>query len=253
MAEGNALSVSAIAHGGMGGVVAGAALADATGTGISGTVAAIADTHLLTGNLVTGVSAMASAPVNGFAAVEARAVIAAASVPGFVAGDQSIAMIDGNPDKESVNAVFDANPSIALVFLGATAAFALGELGGTYAGTHILPQTQTASFNETIDLTKLTSEEYLLVGFYNGTQHGNGTTDLSLDITANGANLLHQHFTDSVSAMSFFTDHPLLLAGVSAFGNTLNLGVSLSTTENQTSAGFEFGILIGNGSAILVA
>src|SRR6185436_1433391 len=192
------------------------------------------------GNLVTGVSALASSPVNGASTAEARAVIAAGNVPGFVSGDQSIAMIDGNPDNTSVNAVFAANPNISLVFFGATAEFALGELGGAYAGTNILPQTQTASFSEAIDLTKLTSKEDLLVGFYNGTKQGKGITDLTLDITANGSNLLHQHFTDSVSAMSFFTDHALLLAAVSAFGNTLNLGVSLRTTENQTGAGLEF-------------
>jgi hypothetical protein len=252
IAKGNGLSVDATAHGGTGGTVAGSALADATGTGISGTVTAVADTHLIAGNLVTGVSAKASSPVNSASTAEARAVIAAGSVPGFVTGDQSIAMIDGNPDSKSLNAVFASNPNIAMVCLGATAEFALGELGGAYAGTNILPQTQTASFSETIELTTLTSKENLLVGFYNGTQQGKGITDLTLDITANGANLLHQHFTDSASAMSFFTDHALLLAAVSTFGNTLNLGVSLSTTENKTGAGLEFGMVIVNGSSPLI-
>ena len=98
----------------------------------------------------------------------AGVAIGAAVLPLLVTGVQSIAVVTGAPAAASTAAVLKANAAIATAFGSKASFFAVGELGGGYSDGGVKAQISTASFEETVDLSKLASRQSMVVGVYNG-------------------------------------------------------------------------------------
>ena len=200
-AVGTDVTASATAHGGRGASRAGHGKAKTITTGTSGTFTDTANTSLAAGALVTAVSASSTGTVDGKQTGKAKVVLGQTAQP-FSPFGQATADASGAPAGTDTAAVLAANPDIATAFGASPVFFAIDELGGQYAksaGTG--PETNTETVNLTVDLTKLASEQDLVVGFYNGTALGAGFTSMTLTITADGSAtpLFTQTFTTVAS------------------------------------------------------
>jgi hypothetical protein len=247
VAKGTSLTTSAVAHGGVGGTVAGLATATTTTTGSSGTLFAEADTGLATGQLIQSVSASAAGVVNGTSTVKARAGIAGTPAA-FTSTGQAIAFVTGAPNGTSTAAVLAANSKIAAAFGSGPVFFAIGELGGGVGGL-ASAQTATVSFDEAVDLTKLASRKDLVVGLYNGAVVGSGFTSMTFDLFADGVDFIHQTFTSAAAAKTFFTNHAFDLGSLASGqlgANTLTLHAVMSITTVASGSGFYGDLIIGD-------
>ena len=201
--------------------------------------------------MVTAVSASSTGAVDGKQTGKAKVVLGQTAQP-FSAFGQAIADASGAPAGSDTAAVLAANPNIATAFGASPVFFAIDELGGQYAksgGTG--PETNTETVNLTVDLTKLVSEQDLVVGFYNGTALGAGFTSMTLTITADGSAtpLFTQTFTTLASAETFFTNNAMDLGklGTGALaGSTLTLTATLSITTASHGDGFYASLIVGD-------
>jgi hypothetical protein len=240
-AIGAAVTSRATAHGSLDGAIG---LAKANAVGTSGAYIATADAHRALGNLVTAVSALASGPVDGVSAAQARAAIGG-SAPDFAARFNAVALGTGSPAAPSVTPVLAADPRIAAAFGKSPVFFALGELGGSHAATGVQIETTRSDVDLTVDLTELTVKHDLLLGLYQPVVLGSGFTHLVLSVRAGDTALLKRGFTSVSAAETYFTDHALDLGPLGA-GTMLSLKISLKVTTNATNSGFDAGFLIGD-------
>ncbi len=210
-AVGGDVTATATAHGGQGASRAGHGKAKSVTTGTSGAFTDSADTSLAAGALVTAVSASSTGTVDGKQTGKAKVVLGQTAQP-FSAFGQATADASGAPAGSDTAAVLAANSNIATAFGASPVFFAIDELGGQYAKSGAVgSNTTTSTVNLTVDLTKLASEQDLVVGFYNGTALGAGFTSMTLTITADGGAkpLFTQTFTTLASAETFFTDNAM--------------------------------------------
>ena len=169
----------------------------------------------------------------------------------FETQGSALALETAAPDSGSTAAVLAANPIIAAAFGAAPTFFAIDEMGGAYAksgGT--TSQTNTDDIDLTVDLTKLSPEGDLILGFYGGTALGAGFTSMTLSITADGAASpqFSQTFTTVASALAFFSDTTQDLGTLGAgslSGNTLSLQIQMTITTTA-GEGFAGQIIVGD-------
>ena len=124
----------------------------------------------------------------------------------------ALALETAAPKAADTTAVLSANANIKSAFGSSPSFFAIGELGGAYAesgGTTSETTTETVGF--TADLTQLSAEGDLVVGFYNATGSGSdsGFTSLVFKLKADGATILKESFPTLEAAEAFFTDNAM--------------------------------------------
>jgi hypothetical protein len=239
-----AITAYEVATGGAGSGSAGPAAATTTTTGLSGTYRAEAATSLMQGKLVQTVSADAEGSVDGTSTAQAAAKIGGNTTT-LITGAQAVALETGAPSFSSTKAVLDANVEIKRGFGASPVFFALSELGGEYStGGVSSSQTTYSEIDENIDLTKLVSLKDLAVGLYNGVSVGSGVTGVTLDVYANGTDLLSKNFGSGSAAQADFTDQIFDLGALS--GNYLSLKVVLTVTTTSPGSGFFGDIIIGD-------
>jgi hypothetical protein len=133
--------------------------------------------------------------------------------------------------------------------------FAIDQLGGKYAksgGTGA--QTVTDTVNLTVDLTKLASEQDLVVGFYGAAGAGTGFSSLTFTLTADGGGtpLLTRTFTTLVSAEAFFTNNAMDLGKLGTgplAGSTLTLKAQFVLTTTSLNTDFYANLIVGDPPA----
>jgi hypothetical protein len=98
----------------------------------------------------------------------------------------------------------------------------------------------------TVDLTKVSPLQDLLIGFYSGTSAGAGFTSMTLDVKINGVDH-NKNFTTVAGANAFFNNSGKGSAVDygQLSGSSLTLDISLSITESA-GGGYDFGMLIGD-------
>jgi len=239
----------AFAHGGVGGV-AGTAIATTYFTKY-GTFNAEADTGLVSGHLVQTISASVEGSVQG--AGGARAIASIGGQASEITTFQALALADGAPTSAETAAVLAANSRIANAFGASPTFFAIDQLGGRYSKVGQQPEYDTATVNETIDLTQLVNRKDLILGFYNGEGFGSWSGYAELRVVADGITEVDQIFSSAASAQAFFTDKTLnlgsLAAGQPLGGDTLTLNVSLTVNLSYPNSGFSGSLIIGDPPA----
>lgn len=127
--------------------------------------------------------------------------------------------------------------------------FGLGELGGAFSQTN---QTGTAEIDLTVDLTRLSVRHDLMVGFYDPTTEGGGFSGLTLDLYADGTDVLHQSFTSVTAADAYFTDHAVDLDSLSTgalSGAPLTLLAIVTMAAVSDNNGYGLNLLLGEAPA----
>jgi hypothetical protein len=245
-AIGAAVTSNATATGGAGPGGAGAAAATSVASGAGGNVDAHAATALPSGARVGSIFADASATVSGTASVTAGAVIGAAA-PSFITPAQGVAFATGAPAAASTTAVVTANPIIAGA-IGSSPFLALGELGGGYPTGGTGTETTVSALNLNVALSSTDLANDLVLGLYGGIAKGlTGVTAVSLNVTANGHDLLDRSFTSGADAAGYFDDTAVDLGSLagSSYGNgSLNLVATLHVTTNAAGSGFYGGLIV---------
>jgi hypothetical protein len=239
------------ATGGTGVSASGTGTALTTVTGASGTYSAASAAALRPGKLIESVSAVAGGAADGTAVAKSISGIGGAAILTSTAY-QAVAFIEGAPSALSTTAVLTANAAIKTAFGAAPVFFGIGELGGAYSTNGTATQTVTSSFSETVDLTKLTPLQDLVVGFYGGTAVGTGVTGVTFDLYADGVDVIHQTFSDAASAKAYFTNNAVDVGalGVGTLSSsTLTLKASLSVTSTSAGSGFFGSLIVGDPPA----
>lgn len=165
-------------------------------------------------------------------------------MPGFITA-QGVALADGSPAAGSVNAVFKTNPAIKTAFGGSTAILGMGELGGAYdlGGSGTQSTSSIITFGVTLTPADLAHD--LVIGLYGGSATGSGVTGVTLDVWANGTDVLHQSFASAASATAYFTNNTADLGAITGSeGSPLTLQVVLGVTTNAPGSGFIGGVLL---------
>ena len=170
---------------------------------------------------------------------------------------RGVALISGAPVAANVTSILSANSNIAAAFNTKTPSyFAIAEVGGRYTSAGTGVETTHSSLDLNVDLTKLAVRHDLLLGLYGGQGFGTGVTDVTLDISANGTNLLHQSFANAADATTYFTNHAVDLGALTAplyASGTLALHVALDVTSTNAGSGFYGNLLIGDPPATTTA
>jgi hypothetical protein len=195
---------------------------------------------------------LATGPVNGASVGQAQVAIGGGS-PAFVSSGQAVAIDTGAPNAASTSAVLSANPNISTAFGASPTFFAIEELGGAHAsGGSGGSQTSKSTLILTVDLTQLSVRHDLRVGLYNPVSTGAGFTNLTLDLYADGTDVVHKAFTSVSAAKTYFTDDPLDLGSLATgplSGNTLTVQAVLQVTTASAGSGFYAGLIIGDPPA----
>jgi hypothetical protein len=166
-----------------------------------------------------------------------------------------VAIETGAPSSASTTAVLTDNPAIKTAFGASPVFFAIEQLGGKYAKSGGSgAQSVTDTVNLTVDLTKLASEQDLVVGFYGAAGAGTGFSSLTFTLTADGGGtpLLTKTFTTLVSAENFFTNNSMdfgkLGTGALA-GSTLTLQAQFVLTTSAPGTSFYANLIVGDPPA----
>ncbi len=243
------LTATATAHGGQGATTAGHAVAKTITTGTSGTFTASSNTSLAAGALVTAGSAVATGTVDGKQSAKAKVVIGQAALPEEING-QAVAIETGAPSSASTTTVLTANPAIKTAFGASPVFFAIEQLGGKYAKSGGSgAQTVTDTVNLTVDLTKLASEQDLVVGFYGAAGAGTGFSSLKFTLTADGSAtpLLTKTFSTLATAEAFFTNNAMNFGALT--GSTLTLQAQFVLTTTSLNTDFYANLIVGDPPA----
>jgi hypothetical protein len=200
------------------------------------------------------VQSQAQAPVSGTGTALSWAAIGNGAVhnPAMVV-EQSVATFTAEPASGDVNNVLANNANIKNAFTaGSPTYFGIGEMGGAYSTGGSGSETETSSVDMTVDLTKVSPLQDLLIGFYSGsTAGGAGFTSMTLDVNVNGVDHINT-FTTVAAADAFFNNGGLgnAVDYGKLSGTSLQLDISLSITE-AASGGYTFGLLVGDPPAAL--
>ena len=228
-------------------------------SGLSGPYDANANTSLAIGQLIQFASADAGGTVDGAESAKAKAIIGDPSStefafgPNFEAGGQAVALIDGAPNSTTTTDILAANSNIASKFGASPVFFASGELGGAHAssgGTG--SQTITDTVSLTVDLTQLPARHDLMVGLFNPTVLGSGFTSLTVDLSVNGASVVHDTLTSVFEVDLFFSDSTVDLSTLdptAMTGSTLDVTATVTLTTSSAGQGFYGGFIIGDPPA----
>ena len=241
------VTASSNAAGGLGST-AGAATATTTATGTSGNVYATATTSDTAGHLVTAGAGYASADVGGASTAQAS-VAYGGGAPSFSTSNQSVAVEMLAPTGASTSAVLAANSNINTAFGASPVFFALGELGGGHSATGTTGQSISSEIDFTADLTQLAVRHDLIVGLYGGTASGSGFSSATLDLYADGTDIVHQTFTTQSALVTYFTNHAIDLGSLASgglSGATLSFKAVLTIPENTAGSTFDGGLIIGD-------
>jgi hypothetical protein len=146
------------------------------------------------------VQSQAQAPVNGTGTAIAWAAIGnGADTAPVMVTDQAVALLTAEPTTADVNNVLSNNFNINTAFTaGSPTYFGIGELGGAYAysSNDTASETETSAVHMTVDLTKVSPLNDLIIGFYSGAAAGTGFTSMSLDVKINGTDNITNFATD---------------------------------------------------------
>jgi hypothetical protein len=167
---------------------------------------------------------------------------------GFITSGQGVAFVDGDPDAASVTAALAGNTAITTALGGNPPILAIEELGATAGtgGAGMQTATCTTDFKVLLNDTDLGRD--LLLGFYGGQPIGTGVTGVSLDVQANGTDVVNQTFASAAAAAAYFKDNPVhlgSLADPSLASGSLDLTVTLQVTTGQSGGGFFGGLIVG--------
>ena len=226
--------------------------ASATATGATGYAEADSSATLYAGALVTALNASSNTDLAGDGTTADTAHDVSLSqfgttVPTMNTSAQGVANITGMPTAANVNTVLAGNGAIASAFAVSPSYFGLAELGGQYSAHGTSSETANTSVSLTVDSSLLATPGDLIVGLYGGVALGSGVTDVTLDIYADGSDVLHQDFASALAAKAYFTNNAVDLGALS--GGTEHIQVSLSVTGASAGSGFYGNLLIGDPPA----
>jgi hypothetical protein len=157
-----------------------------------------------------------------------------------------VALVAGAPSSSLTNAILSGDPNMAKV-MGVPSSpsfFALEELGGGHSAHGSDVQTVTSVVDFEVALTPQDMTGTLELGLFLGSSSA-GVTGVTIDIQANGVDLLNVSFTSGAAAAQYFTDHPVNLGqlnGAAYAGGILNLQSDVTVTG--TAGGFWCGLLV---------
>ena len=222
-----------------------------TGSGHSGSLHAHAQSAA-SGQHVTSVIADATDNISGTTTVSAESLIGGA-IPTFITSAQAVAWIDGAPT--NAGAVLSANfDSTAIAKFGANPIYlGVSELGGGVAAGGSGPQTSTSTVDLKVAVNATDVTKDLIVGLFDGTSVGSGATSVSLDITANGHDVLDKTFNSAAAAVAYFKNDVVDLGKISGFassGGSLDVVATLKVTA-AAGSGFYGGLLITDGAPVI--
>jgi hypothetical protein len=143
--------------------------------------------------------------------------------------------------------VLSANPAIASADGSPPSILAMEEVGGAYGvgGAGSETTTSTLDFNALLSANDMAQD--LVLGLYGGQAIGSGVTGVSLDVKANGVDLLSGSFSSGSAAAAYFSDNPVdvgSLSGPTYASGSLNLSVTMQVTSDTAGSGFYGGIIV---------
>lgn len=186
--------------------------------------------------VATGPSALAVA--------QSDAVAAASS------GYTSVSQVVLLPDATTVSQAFAGNSNVASNFNlnGGSDMLALMTIGDLQDGTmtsNAFRHTMRMSF----DMAQLSTQQNLMLAFMNPVVFGSGFDSMTFQVSLENQLVVNELFTDTGSALSFFSDNTL---DVGAWSGALfgDMDLLFSTTFNILSAGdgFFFDVAAGNST-----
>jgi hypothetical protein len=125
-------------------------------------------------------------------------------------------------------------------------------LGGGYSASGVTTQTSTSQFTETVDLTQLAALHDLVVGFSHGDVLGTGVTGVTLNLYADGTDVVDETFSSAAAAQAYFTDDAVDLGSLATgplAGSTLTLNAVLTVTSTSAGSGSYGDLIIGDPPA----
>jgi MYXO-CTERM domain-containing protein len=232
----------------------GSAFSDAMASGSSGAAQGSASTS---GGIVTNAAARGSVPLTGnLGHVQFRSAVARpAPIPAAAAGIQAAAFLTALPGTSDSITALTSSPNthhdfnVAGEGTGQTSnVLALIIMGGTHVTGGSISQTGSSTVSESIDVSQLASQQNLLIGFLQPTLIGPGFDSLHFQIMAAGMTVANQTFTDTATALSYFTDNTLDLGKISSgMTGSLDLSFQYDLTE-KVGGGFTTSFLVANSS-----
>jgi hypothetical protein len=128
--------------------------------------------------------------------------------------------------------------------------FTVGELGVGYSSGGLRVQTTTATFAESLDLTRLASRQDLVLGLFDGYARGAaGVTRVVFRLEADGQTVVSKVFTSAAAAVAYFTNDAIdlgsLASGQALGADTLTLSATLTVTSDKAGSGFYGDIILG--------
>jgi hypothetical protein len=161
--------------------------------------------------------------------------------PSFTTSGQDIALATGSPLASSLTPILAANSQIAAATGNGSDVLGIEEVGSGYSVGGAGSQTATSTTDFGVTVTSQDLAQDLVVGVYGGTSFGSGVTAVSLDVYANGNDLLSASFTSGSAAAAYFTNNTIDLGALS--GSSLDLKVQMQVTSTSAGSGFYGGIL----------
>ena len=253
---GSVVTVNAYAWGGTGDVGGGVATATAKGVGASGSVTSTSVTSRISSGLITLLSATTTAPVAGTSTAYTYAHLGGVG-PTSMSGVQGVAAVVGAPSPTGTGPVLSVNPHLKSGFGVKSIFFANAELAGGYSTTAGATEVSRSEIDVTVNLSLVPKNQDLIIGLYGPVATGAGFKSLSLDVTANGANILHQSFANLADAMTYFSDHAIdtgwsPTSGPGGASGSAQIDVVLSVTTASPGDGFIANLLVGDAAPIPV-
>jgi hypothetical protein len=245
----SAVKATSAAIGGAAATSAGVAYATVAVTAASGAFHAQAQSSLFTGQLIRSVTAIATGVVSGTGEGQSGARIGG-TLRAALAGAQSVALAVAAPAASTTSTVLSANSKIAAAFGSSPSYFAIADMAGGHGGSSTASQVATSEIDETVDLTKLTARQDLVIGFYSGAVTGGGVTGVTFDLFADGHDVLHEAFASGAAAQAWFTNNAVdlgsLASGQTLGANTLALRAVMTVTTDAAGSAFTGNIIVGD-------
>ena len=233
--------------------ITGTALAEAYANGSSSDATATAHTS---GGIAVGVEARTSA--TGINQIGARASVNFSTpLPTLYSatGQHSVALATVLPNDTDVQNKLDSHQDVAVNFdIGGTSdILAHALLGGAYSGNGVGDlRTYSSSLSFDLDMSMLSSQQNLLVGFLGSSLYGtSGLNALSFRVEQEGILVVNKSFTDFSLAADYFSGNTLNLGdwsqGLSG-DNILDLDFFFDLTSEEIGARAGFELLVGNST-----
>jgi hypothetical protein len=222
------------------------ALAQAIGTGSTGTATANAGVQGVGTVNVGSVIATASTPTNGAGSAQGRAANAVALpstvLPSPAEDLASVSYATESPLAGDVMTLQSGRPNNQAVFApNGSLPVAVTGLMGTM---NLTGTTETNTSELTVNFVKTVGD--IKVGVLDPSSEGNGFDSLTLTIIA-GANTLSKTFTSLAAADTFFNDQVLDFAG-----NANGITIEAAETSSTTDEGFAFNVEVGATLPVVV-